>query len=204
MSDEDLILTIIELYPQYYKQISGNEKYKLRLTENNFNQIQKFVTFLREKVPTIGIIFIKNFLSYSFSASTGKVNHYGAVNKFPLSWIISKQCLLRFLKEKGYVVVGKKKGVSKLGNTKTNIVSSIEKNEIIEKKISYISKVNNYEENEKRLFYNTDKGRVWCIDFTTLFHPKSELCEKCRWKVGCRQLSIDNYGSKILDVRENG
>lgn len=45
-----------------------------------------------------------------------------------------------------------------------------------------------FEEEDKKLFYNTEKGFALCLDNEIFFNPKSFLCKKCIYKVYCKNI----------------
>lgn len=49
-----------------------------------------------------------------------------------------------------------------------------------------------HEELEKKKFYNSPQGYVYCIEHTTLYNPLSPLCQECQFKEQCQiQLLIN-------------
>lgn len=45
-----------------------------------------------------------------------------------------------------------------------------------------------FEEEDKKIFFNTEKGFAFCLDNEIYFNPKSELCRNCSFRVLCKNI----------------
>lgn len=188
---------LIEFYPQYFKQVTGSKTYKLKITEKKDLQFDRFTEYVFKKVKpeTLGEDFIQRYLQFAFGNVTGRTNPWGRVNAFPLSWIVAKTVLDKFFKAKGYERYYRTKKLRAQGHSTFLVKSKKQISEDLLQKVNqFVSNTKTWEEAEKLKFFNTEKGRVWCIDFTTLYHPKSDNCQSCKFKSSCQNLLKINFG----------
>lgn len=204
MEKEEFKVILIEFYPEYYKQVSGSKKYRFKLDDKRESQIDKFVDYVFEKIKpeTIGEDLIRRYLQFAFGNMIGRENPWGKVNAFPLNWIIARAVLDKFFKAKGYEKYRRTKKLKSQGNSILLIKSKTEKIEIEQQKQKFFLNIKQHEEKEKEKFFNTEKGRVWCIDFTTLYNPKSKYCEDCKFKDSCINLLKTNFDG-LYNIRVN-
>ena len=189
---------LVDFYPQFYKRLNGNEKYKFIHSEDRTEKLIKFATVVCSLVDDIGEDICKQYLSYAFGKYAGRKNHKGIENAFPMGWIISANLFREFLSTPGWIkasndrkITAERKKFSKLGVKE--IKSKFRKNEEWEERARLISNISILEENEKKRFYNSIKGFAWCIDNTTLINPNSEICLNCKFEKSCKETLKDNY-----------
>ena len=70
---------------------------------------------------------------------------------------------------------------------------------------SYIAEIDynaveDFEENERARFYETEAGLTWCLENTTLFNGKSILCQNCPFAVECKA-ALKHYYPAIHKIR---
>jgi len=56
------------------------------------------------------------------------------------------------------------------------------------KDILDLLKIQDFEEDDKKTFHNKKEGFLSCLEFTTLYNPKSKLCIMCRYKPFCKKV----------------
>jgi hypothetical protein len=200
MTNEELVIILAELYEKHNQKLIGNKKYKFKIDEKREQILTKFVEELNKKVTLVGENFLNEYLTYAFGKYAGRKNPWGGFNRFPISWIVSKTLLKKYLKEpsgmKWFLKNKLQKSNKTLNNRETNKIilkSSFTKEEEAKEKLDMVIKINDFEEIEKARYYNSIKGRIWCVDFTTLFNPVSSLCVECKFAEKCKQLLKDNY-----------
>ena len=66
-----------------------------------------------------------------------------------------------------------------------------------------VIKLRPVEEKFKSEYYNTNRGLLWCIANTTLFHHRSPNCIKCKFKENCKEILKSEY-PKIYTARGYG
>lgn len=209
MTDTELREEIIELYEKFYRKLNGNPRYKFKTSEAREKQIASFIKGLHDNVQAVGTDFLRAFLNHVFGHYAGRENPWGGINTFPVTWILSVTFLKKFLKDGNRQKWGKKKGFkdevlkvkeetgkSVSNSTKTKKELRDEKNHNEE----IFSKVSSFEEKEKERFFNSAKGRIWCIDFTTLHDENSKFCSKCKFAENCKKMLKTEY-PKIYKIR---
>lgn len=199
MTDEELFLILSELYQKQYRKLSGNNKYKFIIDEKKEKLIQSFIVQAKKSVKALGEDFLVQYLNYAFGKYAGRKNPWGGFNRFPTSWIVSKTLLKNFLKEssgkKWYLNkrIRENRNSEQKETTKILLKSSLQIEKENKEKLKFINQINEFEEKEKAKFHNSIKGRIWCVDFTTLFNPKSSYCNDCKFSLECKDLLKDNF-----------
>lgn len=56
------------------------------------------------------------------------------------------------------------------------------------------------EEDDKKLFWNTPAGFQLCLESTSLWNPKSNLCYSCQYKNICKEVLKTQF-PELLDIR---
>lgn len=197
--EEKLFNLIVELYPLFYKQLTGSKRYKFVITESRIKQICNFCIHVLKKVVVPGEDLIKGYLEYAFGKYAGRKNHYGAKNSFPITWIVSKKLFDEYINstsgKKWFVKSLYSKEQKKNTHTDKKILIKTKKKIQVENenKTNMIKSLSEFEEKEKQRFYDSIKGLYWCIDFTTLFNPKSKFCNECKNREKCKKILLDNY-----------
>lgn len=200
---------LVDIYPKVYRNLTGSKTYKFKLDEKRSLQIDKFLDKVLSLIKSPGEDFLVRYLQYAFGKYAGRKNHWGGKNAFPLTWIISVKLLKEFLEvnkddkeiKKWRFNRERKEIRETTGKKSTDLIKSDKRKqrEWKEKK-GILLTVNELEEAEKERYHNTNKGKYWCIDFTTLFNPVSELCESCKFAEECKRLLEKNYPN-IYKVR---
>lgn len=164
------------LYPSYHKP-SFNKK-ELVMIDNFIKRLNH-----QQKGPK----WIIDYFLYTYNYWHELKTH----RAITLGWIIGSKAFDRFNEERN--VLARKRIYSNL-----KIVGNlhIEFNKLIYKytaKRKWFSDVKSYEEKEKSKFFNTEKGYGWCLVMTSLFHPQSAHCAKCKFKESCKQTLQQEY-----------
>lgn len=179
---------IKDLYEYFYlKLYAKNKKYTFQPSEKATLQINKFISFLDERygVDSIGIGYLWSYFVYQF-IYWHKLELEAFYGKMQIQNIVGEKAFKRWLARN--VDFDFKLNKNDLG------VSRIEFTEIyIEKK--KLPKVIKSEEIQKKLFFNTDRGFLVCIENTSLYNSGSKLCLTCIFKDKCKALLMENYPS---------
>ncbi len=206
MSDDDIKITIIELYEKNQQRLSGNSKYTFALSDKRNEYLDKFIDRIKKEVAVVGVDLLRSYLSYAFGTYAGRGVKTNP-SAFYCTWIISFTLFKKFLNDssgkKWYVKktlrherhkliatgrdVGEGKKKVKAVALKVNFETSIEREQRVSLQRTQFTELNDLEEEEKERYFNTTKGRIWCIDFTTLYNGDSSFCKKCKFKEGCKE-----------------
>lgn len=205
MSEDEIKESVVDLYPKFFINLTGNTKYKFKLDDGKSRQIDLFINQIKKntKIEGIDSSFLNEYFTFTFGRVKDK-KFKGRKNAFPFSWIIGKNPLDIFLKTdkaKKYVL---KKEFIKTAVIKDKVIKTTkEEKEEKEHKKDFLLRLKNHEENEKQKFYNSQKGFLWCVDFTTLHNPLSDLCQNCKFSEQCIELQKQNY-KEVYRTRNEG
>ena len=176
---------VIQLYELYYSKKYGNSSYKFKPTPKADLLIDKFITYLDNKynLVCLGQHFITKYFNFQFlrvkdqqfkrfasKNVAGRVQIYDIVGAKAIEYWEKRNIEFDFLIDP-YIQV------------------EIELPEV------HIS-----EEIEKKRFYNTERGMVNCLEKTSLYNHKSQLCLLCKKKISCKKLLKINYNN-IYNIR---
>jgi len=174
---------IILLYESLYQQISLKSHYRFFPTKLDKLQICKFIRWVRVNKRTANNVdFLIAYFEFQFSHYYGVQTKYGK-NQIMFNWIIGQKAIQRYEQRdisKRWLVRLKNK------NIKLNLKKVV--NQFNKPKIKYENKLYNFEENEKKRYYNDPKGLFYCLITTTLYNPMSNLCLNCNNKEECKTL----------------
>jgi hypothetical protein len=170
MSNFDLLIKIFE---NYYSQIY-EEGYRLN-TDKSKVTIDKFFKALNKQGyvdESIGHSFLDHFVLFQIEYWQDK-----EIERKPtLNWFIGTKAIERYFEvedwsQRNYFISKNTKNLTplKLVNEKTQ-----------------------YEEYQKSLYHNTEKGFFNCIENTSLY-SKCSLCFTCSYRLDCKTLLKKNY-----------
>lgn len=160
---------VIILYEYFYRQVSGNLKYKFKPKDQDHRMIDKYLTNLTD---SHGNEYLYEYFCYQFSRYADLETRFGK-GKVMLSWIIGEAALKKWREaspEERYWG-----DQLKLTYHLTNpFPTKIEPLNISQNK-----------ERERRRFYSTDRGLIHCTE-NNLWDAKSKYCIFCKYKNYCK------------------
>lgn len=135
----------------------------------------------RYGLDCVGPFFLFEYFTYQydywFHCELG-----GSTGKFQLSWIIGEKALDRF--EERFIDMVQARAFIRRHGLSQQEFEPVKKSDPSKLKIS--------EENDKKIFHNTDNGYGLCVEATTLINLKSPWCEECIFQDKCKdQLKRD-------------
>lgn len=190
-------MTLEELTLHFYEYFY-EKKYNIKGLKLNQSDISKkhaatFVGLLKKKYNnSVGREFLYRYFIFQFSywesANFTATNPYN--KSINLTFIIGKKAFERFvnrdiewdwkLENSRYV-------------TQYKIVKSDLVHETDIKKKTVLCGTVDTEAAFKLAQYNKPQGLVNCIDFSTLFNPKSSICNGCNYQDSCRMILQQTY-----------
>lgn len=182
-----------DVYEDLYKQISLNNDYVLNLSKIDSIMLNNFIIKISKitNVNSINIDYVCEYCEFQYNYwHQLKTQH-----KIQMSWIFGDKAFKRWIEYKDKIK--QKKFFKYKTKLKVDINFSI-KNKIV-KNINFdeIRKgfliIKEHEEIEKRRFFNSDKGLIWCTNETTLYNHKSSLCLTCKNKEDCKVILKDVF-----------
>lgn len=184
ISRKDLRL-IVDTFLECYVETMGKDT-SFRMTDSKKILIENFAT----KFGKLQKTNLKSYMLYQFRIykDRGKV--------IQLNWILGNKSLERWndrsKKQKKYITLINNKDLRNYKKKKLKIENEIQD--------SYFIELNEIEEKEKELFFNTDKCFVNCSLNTTLYNHKSKFCMNCKFKDKCKK-ELKNKYPKIYKMR---
>lgn len=144
----------------------------------------------------IGEEFVRKFTEYGIQSwfNPGAQRDYSRAVRF--SWIFGSAAIKRWnalsAETRTWVVRNSLKTDHKINTLKrTTRVPEL------------VIKLRPVEEKFKSEFHNTNRGLLWCVANTTLFHHRSSHCTTCKFKENCKEILKSEY-HKIYIARGYG
>lgn len=188
-----LLKYAVDTFIDLLQQVTHRERIAYRC---NAGDLQSWELFLREFGTGVGEDFIRKFILYGIQSwfNRGMTEDYSRRVRF--SWVIGGEAIKRWR------ALGMEKNVEITRSClKTDYVITPPKVQTEVREM--VTRVRETEEVAKREFYNGERGLVWCIANTTLFHHRSPLCIRCRYRMECKEVLKMNY-PRIYEVRGYG
>lgn len=134
----------------------------------------------------IGEEFVRTFTLYGIQSwfNDGTEKDYSRSVRF--SWIFGKKAIKRW-----YAFdIKTNVHITQIGIKKNHSIRAVPlDNEVGE----MVDDIRRSEENFKAEFHNTNRGFLWCIANTTLYHHKSSNCVTCKFKNKCKEILKQEY-----------
>ena len=188
---------IIDLYELFYKEFTGNKSFRLDLNRNKQEvKIDNFIKNIGKyyNINSIGIDFLVRYFLFQFYYWKDKNTN----RKIQIEWVIGKKALERFLRngfnEKFEFFIHKENDID---------FSEIYHKFAVTKYQPDFNEESERERMEKKRFFNTEAGLVNCLENTSLYNPKSDICNQCNFVGDCKELLKQNY-YKLYKARLNG
>lgn len=202
MNKQQICKATIELYTEFYKQVTLNRAFEFKRYSRDIIQVGRFADWMltQYKPEQIGITFLIDFFSFQFSRYAGVNTQYGR-NAIMIHWLIGKKAQEAWNSQKH-----SKKWLVKYKLRKEVELRLIDtfkeqlKNTATKIAVKRYIKVHVHEEVEKKRFFNTKKGFLYCHATTTLYNSKSPLCTECKFSADCLA-SLKKQSPKLHKIR---
>lgn len=176
------------IYQEFRRAVSLNEDYVFQPTRNDESTLNKFLDYLDSKydLSSLGIEYLVNWIESGFNHWFDMSTRFG-VGEIMFNWIFGAKAIDRY---EGIRVQDRKWHRFKRKIRREvgiNILSKFRKIKI-EDLDEFLLGTNELEEANKKKFYNTVEGLIWCRANTTLYNHSSELCLFCSNKNDCKIL----------------
>lgn len=142
--------------------------------------------FMDKYGDRIGEEFVRKFAQYGIQSwfNDGTDVDYSRSVRF--NWIFGKSAIERWNK----FDIATNVHITRIGLKTNNNINTIKRKTSIPELVLSIRPV---EEEFKEKYHNQNRGFVWCIANTTLYHHKSSLCVQCIYKTECKKLLKQEY-----------
>lgn len=174
---------ILKLYEEFYRQVSLKGHYVFYPSTNDKKLTCKFIRWIKNnKKSHANSSFLISYFEFQFSHYSGIETKYGK-NQILFNWLIGPKAIERF----------EKRNVSKRWLVRLKMREEVDLNlnkafkNFGKPKTTYVNKLYDYEENDKKRFYNKPQGFIFCLTTTTLFNPISQICLNCNNKIDCKK-----------------
>lgn len=173
-------------------KVNGNMNMAKKPSERNAKSIDGFLHAMDKKygLDTLGDNFFHDYMLFQFSYWEWRYENgdtpFGQV--FQIPWIFGSKAIKRWEGKKDF---WKKATFAKYKKVKKIDLESFTKIDK-RKKPDYIN-INEREEKEKSLFFNTIVGQVHCQMTTTMFNTESEYCLGCKFAQKCKTQLAKTY-----------
>ena len=153
-------------------------------------------SFVETFGDNIGEEFVRKFTEYGIQSwfNPGAQRDYSRAVRF--SWIFGSAAIKRWnalsAETRTWVVRNSLKTDYDINTLKrTSLIPEL------------VVKLRPIEEKFKSEFHNTNRGLLWCVANTTLFHHRSSNCATCKFKENCKEILKSEY-HKIYIARGYG
>lgn len=153
-------------------------------------------SFVETFGDNIGEEFVRKFTEYGIQSwfNPGAQRDYSRAVRF--SWIFGSAAIKRWnalsAETRTWVVRNSLKTDYDINTLKrTSLIPEL------------VVKLRPIEEKFKSEFHNTNRGLLWCVANTTLFHHRSPHCATCKFKENCKEILKSEY-NKIYIARGYG
>lgn len=183
-----------QLYCDFVVRFHDLQSSEIKLTQNQRDIVTDFLIELHKNVGlhSVGPRYIYDFLIYQFNYWHNKKVKFG--DRITVVRVLGKKSIRRwFDRREDFSWYNAYKDMSQYGLT-LKMLSKFK-----QKKLTTHIKLSQFEEQEKKRFYNTQQGFRNCIEQTTLYNHKSKLCAVCINNRICKQLLKANYPAIYID-----
>lgn len=197
MTSEEVYKELTRIYNHYRKEFFDLD-YKNFSIKKEKPIVLNFIELLNQKysLHTLDHNFLSEYTEFQFNYWKESSTQFEGTNAFAnASWIYGKKAFLRWFKVNQHIhwINDKKK-------KDTQIQSYKKRN--IPQSIPFVVQLSPIEELDKKLYHNTEDGLLNCLENTTLYNHKSNLCLTCIFSERCIPLLEEQYPS-ILNLRES-
>lgn len=180
--------TVIKFYQHYTRELLLHSGYIFKPSQKEIGVIEKFLNVLSEYygLESIGEDFLDKYFQFQFLYWKDLKTRFNDYK--PIGWFIGQKAFNRWKdsdKSKASFIVRKHL-------TQPLKIKSI-KPVLTQNNGEIIFQILKQEEINKQRYFNQDKGLGYCVMTTTLYHPKSSLCLKCKNIADCKELQRNLY-----------
>jgi hypothetical protein len=169
---------VAQAFDYFYSKVYRGKHFRLDLTnQRHLTQIDNFAKMIARhfQLPEIGINSLLTYLSFAFSYWHDKKTK----RDISLGWIIGKKTFTRWIERKDGSDFYTEKFLREYGVDISLIHQQLAESQVTQD-------IDAAEEIEKERFEGS--ARLYhCIQTTTLYHHKSEICLLCCNKVSCKK-----------------
>lgn len=201
MTREDCYNYTCFTYQEFYRKVSLKQDYvfdpRVKLgSVSGSDYVNSFIDFLDKEwgLIRVDINMIFNFVEFGFSYRLKTLNEYNKISYIKFNYIFCKKMYEVFLKRKHKITSYRRLNVN--SNIYNKVVSLKQR---IDSEIM-LTNVNRQEEELKKIYYQQEESLIWCATQTSMYNDKSELCNKCNYRVRCKQI-LKQESPKIYKLR---
>lgn len=209
---------LILAYQIFYRYKYGNSSYIFKPTSKAFNHINSFISELTKKyghLNSLGINFILDYFLFTFNRLEGQTfKRFATIKEGEVAQagriqpidVFSKKALSLWLdRDKSFDYTLRDNGFIKKYDVSIYLIKDYLS--IVSNETTHVNPL--FEEGLKQKHFNSPQGFGICVNFTSMFHPKSYLCKACSFKNECitiqsQSLPNTSYDRGIIVTSNNG
>lgn len=139
----------------------------------------------------IGEEFVRTYTMYGIQSWFNDGSEVDYSRRVRFSWLFGKKAIKRWYAFDMKTNVR----ITQKSLKQNHVIKAIPLNNRVAKMISEVRFV---EENFKAEYHNTNRGFLWCVANTTLYHHKSKYCVTCKFKQDCKKLLEQEFEKVYL------
>ena len=182
----------VDLFIELLKQVTKRTVVNYKCNSVDVNAFDNFM----DKLGNVGEDYIRKFEEYGFQSWFNDSCKEDNTYNIRYSWIFGKPAIKRWN--------------ALTGDVRTKIVRKSLKKRVRINTLNNDTKlpellncVRAVEEKFKAAYYNTNRGLLWCVANTTLYHHRSVYCATCNFKDNCKEILKTEY-PKVYKIRGYG
>ena len=183
MTSSQIKAYVIFIFKEFYEKVNGTQKY--RFDKNDRSALDNFIeVVLTNHSEELSKKWLLDFLEFSWDYQYNVKRRNN--NKIRLTWIVGKPAYQRWLnslKSESYWKARRK--INKELNLEIGMSVEISDSSLSLKQ--RICSVNETEEIEKKRFFGTKEGYLWCSTNTSMYNHRSMNCTICPFKSECKE-----------------
>ena len=185
----------IDFYKYFYKKkYALQPNFNLRLSERQTKFFDTFIELIHKAYDkSVGVEFLYTYFLYQFQYWEEALPYVKAERgkNIDASYIVGKKAVQRFIERNTAFdyKIEKSDFAIKYKIVKDDLV----KRENLNVHVFIVKRGRDTEAPIKMAAFNTYEGFVNCMDFSTLFDPKSDICAGCKFASDCKAVLKKNY-----------
>lgn len=191
-SRQKLFRYSVDLFIELLKQVTHRNNVNYRCNDADVLSFDKFM----DEMGDVGENFIREFEEYGFQSWFNKSCERDYSHEIRFNWIFGMAAIKRWNALPGHA----RKNVVQRSLKKRVEVNTVKRESSLSKLLNTVQTV---EENYKSAYYNTNRGLLWCVANTTLYHHRSTYCAGCVFKDNCKEMLKTEY-PKVYKIRGYG
>jgi hypothetical protein len=198
MRNKDLRL-VVDCFKTLYESVCGIDNFQLKMSDSRLKMTLNFIENCKKfnNTTIIGEDYIMSYMEFQFNYWYRVDGKFGKGKSIQLEWIIGIKAWKRWIGRSEKQKKSSDYFVRKDLKSKVKVKRKIKIDPLVKNRFVNI---NDEEEFEKKLFFNSSKGFINCTINTTLYNHKSKICSDCNFKEKCKS-ELKNRFINVYKIR---